>query len=79
MHSRYDFEKSYLPQKDILYIYIYIYIMCLRSISRSLELRKNIESNLKKPSSILFLQKDLRCPELGEKGALLTIHLYLLF
>ena len=110
--------------------------MCLRSISRSLELRKNMESNLKshlvfyfckkisgvqnsastvgtnlkkyislkkayilifyvsninfkkprieekywikfkKSSGILFLQKGLGCPELGENGAPLKTHLF---
>ena len=50
MCSRYDFEKSYLPQKA----YFLIFYMS-KINSRSLELRKNIESNLK--SHLLFYFK----------------------
>ena len=36
MCNRYNFEKSYLPQKGI----VFKYFICLRSISRSIELKK---------------------------------------
>ena len=53
--------------------------MCLRSISRILEFRKNIESDLKGRLVFYFCKKDLECPELGENGAPLKTHLYFLF
>ena len=53
--------------------------MCLISIPRSLELRKKYWIKFKNSSGILFLQKVIRYPELGENEAPLKTHLYFLF
>ena len=74
MCSRYDFEKSYLPQRSIFLI---VYVPNINFKKPIIEEKYRI--NFKKLCGILFLQKDLGCPELGENRAPLKTHSYLLF
>ena len=53
--------------------------MCLISISRSLELKKNIKANLKSHPLFYFCKKYLECPKLGENRSHLKTRLYLQF
>ena len=65
MHNSYEFEKSYLPQKDIFF--------------KKPIIEEKYWIQFKKSSGILFLQKYFGCSELGENGASLKTCLYLLF
>ena len=65
MYSKYNFEKSYLPQKCIFFKYFMSKINFKKS-----KIKKKYWIKFKKLSVILFLEKDYGCLELGENRAL---------
>ena len=64
MHSRQEFEKSYLPQKAY---FLTFYVSKINFKKPKIEEKYWIK--FKKSSGIFYLQKDLGCPELGENEA----------
>ena len=63
MYNRYNFEKSYLPQKCIIFN-----ILSKINFKKS-KIKEKYRIKFKKSCVISFLQKNLERPELGESRA----------